>query len=89
MLGEVGVDNLKAIFEVRFGHSFISTTLKRKLFRKIWIMNATHLNGLSTILHQLFSAFYSFTSTLFGQNISRARLNVTAGYDVSNTMFQV
>ncbi|KAJ7843943.1 cyclopropane-fatty-acyl-phospholipid synthase [Mycena leptocephala] len=69
MLGEVGVDNLKAIFE-------------------IWIMNATHLNGLSTILHQLFSAFYSLTSTLFGQNISRARLNVTAGYDVSNTMFQ-
>ncbi|KAJ7683312.1 CFS1-like protein [Mycena rosella] len=54
----------------------------------IWLANAVHLDGLSTILHRLFSAVFKLTSNLLGQSIARARLNAVAGYDASNTMFQ-
>ncbi|KAJ7630339.1 cyclopropane-fatty-acyl-phospholipid synthase [Roridomyces roridus] len=69
MLGEVRVNDLKAICD-------------------IWLTNVTHLAGLSTVLHQLFSKVFQFTSNFFGQNLGRARLNAVAGYDASNTMFQ-
>ncbi|KAF7335616.1 Cyclopropane-fatty-acyl-phospholipid synthase [Mycena venus] len=69
MLGEVKVDDLKAICDV-------------------WLENAAHLGGLSTALHGVFSQVFKFTSNLFGQNVSRARLNAIAGYDASNAMFQ-
>ncbi|KAJ7634829.1 CFS1-like protein [Roridomyces roridus] len=55
---------------------------------EIWLLNAPHLHGLSTSLHRIFSTVFKFTSSLFGQNISRARLNAIAGYDGSNTLFQ-
>ncbi|KAJ7910578.1 CFS1-like protein [Mycena leptocephala] len=51
----------------------------------IWLANAAHLDGLSTVFHQVFSSIFKFTSNLLCQNIARARLNAIAGYDVSNT----
>ncbi|EIN10969.1 cyclopropane-fatty-acyl-phospholipid synthase [Punctularia strigosozonata HHB-11173 SS5] len=54
----------------------------------IWINNASRLEGLSTVFFQAFALGYKYTSALFGQSVSRAKLNAVAGYDGSNAMFQ-
>ncbi|EMD35758.1 hypothetical protein CERSUDRAFT_115708 [Gelatoporia subvermispora B] len=59
-----------------------------RLVARLYIENAPQLNGLSTLVHKIFSGYSSVSSYLFGRSAVRARLNAIAGYDGSNAMFQ-
>jgi cyclopropane-fatty-acyl-phospholipid synthase len=65
------------------------TAYRRSPVPQIWLDNEESMQCMSSSLHRVASALSGWTNALFGQTLSRARLNAMASYDQSNDLFRV
>jgi cyclopropane-fatty-acyl-phospholipid synthase len=47
------------------------------------------MNGMSSLFNRLSAKISGISNGLFGQSVTRAKLNAMASYDQSNELFQV
>jgi hypothetical protein len=88
MMGDVHVigDDLTSVMNVS------SLTWLRPAFLislQLWLDNESTMTGMSSTLHRIATTLSGWTNSLFGQTLSRARLNAIASYDQSNDLFRV
>ncbi|KAG8901141.1 hypothetical protein FRB99_005513 [Tulasnella sp. 403] len=82
MYGEVECEDLVSFFKVR-------QLIAMDSIAQVFLYNRPYLNGLEkSFASWLFSIPQSLTSYRFVNSISNSRSNISAHYDISNTMFQ-
>ena len=92
MIGEVEVENLKAIMDVSQSTTTHRLLVLIPLFAfspQLWLDNQSSMSAISSLYSRLASALSGLRNAFFGQTRSRARLNVIASYDQSNELFKV
>ena len=88
MIGDVEVDNLKAVMDVSFSILTNEVDLSDMGDGQLWLDNQSVMTGLSSTVNKLASAISGISNALAGQTRARARLNAIASYDQSNELFK-
>lgn len=92
MMGELEVDDLKAVMDVSTSllcKVSVEADQKGYLCPQLWLENQSHMVGLSSTIGRVSSVLSALSNALLGQTRSQARLNAIASYDQSNELFKV
>jgi cyclopropane-fatty-acyl-phospholipid synthase len=89
MVGEVQVENLKAVMDASSFRFLLDLQLTYATTSQLWLDNQSGMTGLSSLMARVTSAISGLSNAFLGQTPSQARLNAMASYDQSNELFKV
>jgi cyclopropane-fatty-acyl-phospholipid synthase len=86
MYGEVECDDLVALFRVSIEVRVGDTSVNPKF--QIFLVNRPYISDMNSVISPVFSLMSRLVQTRFINTISNSKSNISAHYDISNTMFE-